>query len=108
MALQRDNRVELAWTERAGALSQALKDKGLTRREVARRLGVSASYVSRWLNGTRVPDVEQFEALIRLADVSADELLGLESSVLRQRVEAARQAREALDRALEKAERRPP
>jgi transcriptional regulator with XRE-family HTH domain len=98
----------LSWSERAPILAKALKDKGLSGAEVARRLNYDPSHVSRWLRGGRVPDAEQLESMLRLADYSADELLGITSSALRRRAEEAQRMIDRLTDALALIERSRP
>lgn len=99
------NRDDMAWTDRAAALDEALKRARLSSAEVGRRLGVDPSNVSRWRSGERVPDAEQLAVMLEMAGASADEMLGLWSTQLEQRLDRARQERDALDAAIARAER---
>ena len=47
-------------------LRNLLTLSGMTRAELARRLGVSVPVVNRWLNGASAPDVYQFRAIAQL------------------------------------------
>ena len=47
-------------------LRNLLTLSGMTRAELARRLGVSLPVVNRWLNGASAPDVYQFRAIAQL------------------------------------------
>ena len=51
------------------ALGRALKEKEWSQRELARRLDISPSTVTRWLNGSRVPDRVHMRDLKRLLKV---------------------------------------
>ena len=47
-------------------LRNLLTLSGMTRTELARRLGVPLPVVNRWLNGASAPDVYQFRAIAQL------------------------------------------
>ena len=47
-------------------LRNLLTLSGMTRAELARRLGVPLPVVNRWLNGASAPDVYQFRAIAQL------------------------------------------
>ena len=47
-------------------LRNLLTLSGMTRAELARRLGVPLPIVNRWLNGASAPDVYQFRAIAQL------------------------------------------
>ena len=47
-------------------LQELLTVSGVSRKELADRLGVTVPVVSRWLNGVSVPDVYQFREIARL------------------------------------------
>lgn len=51
------------------------KEKGITQEEMARRLGVTAPAVSKWENGTTVPDIMLLGPIARLFEISVDTLL---------------------------------
>ena len=57
-----------------------LKSK-LSQKEVAKRLGISASIVSAYETGERTPSVEILLALASLYKCSSDYLLGLERTI---------------------------
>jgi DNA-binding XRE family transcriptional regulator/mannose-6-phosphate isomerase-like protein (cupin superfamily) len=57
-----------------GRLRQARQRSGLSLREVARQLGVSASFVSQLENGKSQPSVATLYSLAQLLNVSIDEL----------------------------------
>lgn len=62
-------------TEFASRLQTALHASGRSRDELARRVGVAPSTVSRWANGISTPDVYQFREIARFFDVSYEWLL---------------------------------
>lgn len=53
---------------------------GLTQEELARKLNVSRPMLSKWENGTSVPDLEAVVKLSELFGVSIDRLLGKEEA----------------------------
>jgi DNA-binding XRE family transcriptional regulator/mannose-6-phosphate isomerase-like protein (cupin superfamily) len=57
-----------------GRLKRARQKSGLALREVARQLGVSASFVSQMENGKSTPSVATLYSMAQLLDVSIDEL----------------------------------
>ncbi len=56
-------------------LAALRREKGLTQREVAERLGVSNKTVSSWERGTVLPDILLLPAIAELYGVTADEIL---------------------------------
>lgn len=67
--------------ENLGArLKRARQKSGLALREVARQLGVSASFMSQMENGKSTPSVATLYSLAQLLDVSIDELFSGEQS----------------------------
>jgi transcriptional regulator with XRE-family HTH domain len=59
-------------------LKELREEKGLSSRELAKKLNVSDRAVQRWEKGERVPNADSVILLARFFDVSADYLLGLE------------------------------
>lgn len=55
-------------------LSREIKSQGMSQGEFARRVGVSATTVSRWVNG-RVPDGQFIERIADVLLLDADEVL---------------------------------
>lgn len=51
------------------------KEKGLTQKELGRRLHVSDRAVSKWERGLNLPDAALFEPLCRELDITVTELL---------------------------------
>ncbi len=56
-------------------LAQLRKEKGLTQIQLAEKLNVTDKAVSRWETGKNYPDIEIFEGLSNILDVSISELL---------------------------------
>lgn len=56
-------------------LSQLRKEKGLTQVQLAEQLNVTDKAISRWETGKNYPDIEMFESLSNILDVSISELL---------------------------------
>jgi len=59
-------------------LKELRTEKELSKRELAKAIGVSDVAISRWENNLRVPNVINLYALAKFFDVSADYLIGLE------------------------------
>lgn len=58
-------------------VAELRKAKGVTQSELADYLGVSFQSVSKWENGTSMPDIALLPKLSEYFDVSVDEILGL-------------------------------
>lgn len=59
-----------------------LRDEhGLTQQQVAERLCISAQAVSKWENGSSMPDVSAIPNIAKLYDVSTDYLFGLTNEI---------------------------
>jgi len=56
-------------------LSQLRKEKGLTQMQLAEKLNVTDKAISRWETGKNYPDIEIFEDLSNILDISISELL---------------------------------
>lgn len=61
-------------------ISQYRQNRKMTQEEFASRLGVTPQAVSKWERGNGLPDMMLFVDICRLLDVSADTLLGLQTS----------------------------
>lgn len=57
-------------------LSNLLYERGITQREFANRMGVSAPTVSAWCSGTKTPRLENIDKMCEILDVSRSYLLG--------------------------------
>ena len=56
-------------------LQELRKQKGLTQEELAARLYVSRTAVSKWESGRGYPNIESLKAIARVFSVTVDELL---------------------------------
>jgi transcriptional regulator with XRE-family HTH domain len=56
-------------------ISERRKDKNLTQREFAEKLGVIDKTVSRWENGHYLPDISLFNDVCEILDIEVTELL---------------------------------
>ena len=56
-------------------LCQLRKEKGLTQLQLAEKLNVTDKAISRWETGKNYPDIEIFESLSNVLEVSVSELL---------------------------------
>ena len=65
-------------------LDQARKEKGLTQRELANRVGVTEVSISRYVNGARVPKGPIVVNIAKALGVSVDYLVGTSSVKKRQ------------------------
>ena len=54
---------------------QLRKEKGLTQIQLAEQLNVTDKAISRWETGKNFPDIEIFEDLSKILDISISELL---------------------------------
>mgnify|MGYP002625518361 CR=1 FL=1 len=59
----------------SGRLKRIRKDRGLSVKEAASRLGVTGQTVYRWENGERIPDIATFVQIGKTFGVAVDELL---------------------------------
>ena len=59
-------------------LDKAIKLSGLSQKEFARKIKVTEVSVSRYVNGSREPNIETLRKICEVLDVTADWLLGLE------------------------------
>lgn len=46
------------------AIKEIIKIKGVTQRDLAKQIGASESSVSKWLKGTRHPNIEEVEKIL--------------------------------------------
>lgn len=58
-------------------LREALQYSPISQKEIAKRLGVDPSTVSKYARGNAMPSLDIFANLCEILDVSADEILGL-------------------------------
>lgn len=62
-------------------IKQYRKAKGITQDEMAKKLGVTAPAVSKWENGTTVPDITLLGPIARLLEISTDTLLSYQEEL---------------------------
>ena len=60
-------------------LKLAREQKGLSQKDVAEKVGVAKSTYSLYESGNREPNVQTIKKLANVLDVSADELLGIDT-----------------------------
>ncbi len=58
-------------------LREEIKSSTLTQKEIAERLGVNPSTVSKYVRLDKFPALDTFANLCEILDVSADDILGL-------------------------------
>ena len=58
-------------------LREAVKLSGLSQKEIAKRLGINPSTVSKYIRLDKFPALDTFANLCDICDVSADDILGL-------------------------------
>ncbi len=58
-------------------LREEIKNSNLTQKEIAERLGINPSTVSKYLRLDKFPAIDTFANLCEILDVSADDILGL-------------------------------
>ncbi len=58
-------------------LREAIETSSISKKELAERLNVNPSTVSRYLHDDKFPSLETFANLCEILDVSSDEILGL-------------------------------
>ena len=61
-------------------LRESVKYSGMTQKEIANKLGINPSTVSKYLRLDKLPSLETFANLCLVLDVSADEILGITKS----------------------------
>ena len=60
-------------------IKQLRKERGLTQEELAEQLNVTAQAVSKWENGTGLPDISQVVPLSNVFGVPTDVLFGTQN-----------------------------
>ncbi len=58
-------------------LREEIRSSHLTQKQIAERLGVNPSTISKYLRLDKFPAIDTFANLCEVLDVSADEILGL-------------------------------
>lgn len=54
------------------------KERGITQEQLAQYLNISSQAVSKWENGTAMPDISLIPSIVAVFEISADVLLGIE------------------------------
>ncbi|HIY45293.1 MAG TPA: helix-turn-helix domain-containing protein [Candidatus Borkfalkia excrementipullorum] len=62
-------------------LRAAIKDSGLSQKEIAKRVGVHPSTVSKYVRMEKYPSIDTFAELCRAIGASSDRILGLDNSL---------------------------
>ena len=58
-------------------LFAAIKSSDLSQKELADKLGVNSSTISKYLHNNKCPSISTFAELCEILNVSSDEILGL-------------------------------
>lgn len=58
-------------------LRQQLRMKNMTQRQLAERVGLTETTISRYVNGTRTPDIFDFRKIVVALETSADFMLNI-------------------------------
>lgn len=58
-------------------LREAISQSGISQKELAEKLGINPSTVSKYMKLNKYPSIDTFANLCEIIDVSADEILGL-------------------------------
>ena len=58
-------------------LRDAIKDSGLSQKEIAKRVGIHPSTVSKYAHMEKYPSIDTLAQLCRAIGVSSDKILGL-------------------------------
>lgn len=58
-------------------LREAIKAGSISQKELAERLGINPSTISKYMKQNKYPSLDTFANLCKILDVSSDEILGL-------------------------------
>ena len=58
-------------------LREEIKNSNLSQKEIAEKLGINPSTISKYLRLNKFPSIDTFANLCEVLDVSADDILGL-------------------------------
>ena len=58
-------------------LRDAIEESNLTQKEIAEKLGINPSTVSKYMRLNKYPSLDTFANLCKILDISSDEILGL-------------------------------
>jgi transcriptional regulator with XRE-family HTH domain len=62
-------------------IRQALKNRGMTRQQLADRLGISEQAVNRIINGKKAINIMELSQVASILDISPDELLSVKNPI---------------------------
>lgn len=57
-------------------LREAIKDSKIPQKELAEKLGINPSTVSKYMRQNKYPSLDTFANLCKILDISADDILG--------------------------------
>ena len=58
-------------------LREEIKNSSLSQKEIAEKLGINPSTISKYIRQNKFPSLDTFANLCAILDVSADDILGL-------------------------------
>lgn len=58
-------------------LAEAIKQSGLTQKEIGNKIGVGQSCIAHYIKGDRLPTLDLFANLCVVLDVESNEILGI-------------------------------
>lgn len=89
-------------TEFAERFEQLRQDRGYTQQKIAEKLGVTPQAVSKWENGTSLPDAEMIRFIAQLLDCTTDYLLNHQASGISQYDQESVQRRTEIENVIQK------
>ncbi len=60
-------------------LRDAIQESNISQKELAEKLGINPSTVSKYMRLDKFPSIETFANICLILDISADEILGLDN-----------------------------
>ena len=69
--------IMISITEIQKRLREAIQYGNITQKELAEKLGINPSTVSKYMRQDKYPSLDTFANICEILDVSADEILGL-------------------------------
>ena len=89
-------------TEFAERFEQLRQDRGYTQQKIAEKLGVTPQAVSKWENGTSLPDAEMIRFIAQLLDCTTDYLLNHQASGISQYDQESVQRKTEIENVIQK------
>lgn len=89
-------------TEFAERFERLRQDRGYTQQKIAEKLGVTPQAVSKWENGTSLPDAEMIRFIAQLLDCTTDYLLNHQASAISQYDQESVQRKMEIENAIQK------